>query len=87
MKILYHRNFVKNYKKRIASNSKLVSKFKLQLEILLENPSNSVLKNHRLIGQMVEYRSFSVTGDIRVIYRLKGKNILLYDIGSHNQVY
>jgi len=87
MQILYHKNFLKNYKKRIVSNEKLDLQFKSQLEKFLADPSDVTLKNHKLTGQMKTYWSFSVTGDVRVIYRKVADDILLYDIGTHNQVY
>ena len=87
MQILYHKNVLKNYKKRIVSNEKLDLQFKSQLEKFLADPSDVTLKNHKLTGQMKTYWSFSVTGDVRVIYRKVADDILLYDIGTHNQVY
>ncbi|MBI3486516.1 type II toxin-antitoxin system YafQ family toxin [Candidatus Daviesbacteria bacterium] len=45
------------------------------------------LKDHKLIGKKFGFRAFSVTGDIRVVYKLINSDVWLYDIGSHNQVY
>ncbi len=87
MRIKYHKNFIKNYRKRISSNPKLVSKFQKQLDIFLINPQNPILRNHKLIGKLSSYNSFSLTGDIRVIYQIEEDAILLFDIGTHNQVY
>lgn len=87
MKILYHKEFQKNYKKRIAPNPKLNKRFAKQLEKLIKNPRDITLRNHRLIGKRNDFYAFSVTGDIRVIYKIVNGNLWLYDIGSHNQVY
>jgi len=87
MQILYHKNFLKNYKKRIVSNEKLDLKFKSQLEKFLSDSSEATLKNHKLAGRMKTYWSFSATGDVRVIYQKVAGDILLYDIETHNQVY
>jgi addiction module RelE/StbE family toxin len=87
MPIKYHKEFSKNYQKRIASNPKLVSKFQASLKLFINNPENPALKNHKLIGKLSDYRAFSVTGDIRVVYRIVNKELWLYDIGTHNQVY
>lgn len=38
MEILYHKNFLKNYRKRVLPNKKLDDKFKKRLKLLLENP-------------------------------------------------
>lgn len=87
MRIKYHREFVKNYRKRIAPNPKLVSQFKKQLQKFIDNPDDPILKDHKLIGKKNEYRAFSITGDTRVVYKRVAGEIWLYNIGSHNQVY
>lgn len=40
-----------------------------------------------LTGDLQGRRSFSVTGDIRVIYVELNEKIILLDIGAHNQAY
>lgn len=87
MRVKYHREFVKSYKKRIASNPKLVSQFQKQLQKFLDDKSNHTLKDHKLVGEKLEFRAFSITGDIRVVYKIVEDEVWLYDIGSHNQVY
>ena len=82
-----HQNFRKNYQKRIFPHKNLDKKFEERLKLFLLDSKNSKLKDHRLIGSLAGFRSFSVTGDIRVVYRKVGDDIELYDIGSHNQVY
>lgn len=80
--------FVKHYKKRILSNAKLDSQFQNRLKLLAENPTHPLLRLHRLSGKLCGFFSFSVTGDIRVLFEEISENeILLRDIGSHNQVY
>lgn len=79
--------FEKHFKERIASNKKLQDKFFQRLELLIENPQNEILRRHQLKGNKKFYYSFSVTGDIRVIYRIEKDTLFLYDIGSHAQVY
>lgn len=91
MKISLHPQFIKAFKKRISLNPKLVTKVSERLKIFQENPKYPLLKIHKLTGTKVDLFSFSVTGDIRIIYRIKvqnGKDFAeLLDIGTHNQVY
>ena len=87
MRVKYHRDFVKSFKKRVSRDKKLKKRFEQRMERLLKNVDDPVLRNHRLTGDKREYRSFSVTGDVRVIYRRMEDEIWLYDIGTHNQVY
>lgn len=70
MQIKYHKEFIKNYKKRIVPNTKLVFRFQTQLGKFIRNPNDPSLKEHKLIGEKLGFRSFSVTGDIRVVYKL-----------------
>ncbi len=87
MIIKYHKEFAKNYQKRISPDPKLVSKFQTKLKQFINNPTNPSLKDHKLIGRLSSYRAFSITGNIRVVYRIVADELWLYDIGAHNQVY
>jgi addiction module RelE/StbE family toxin len=87
MKIKYHKEFLKNYKKRIKSNPKLAAQFSKQLNKFIVNPKDSTLRDHKLIGKKKNFHAFSITGDIRAVYIIENGEIWLYDIGSHNQVY
>ncbi len=87
MNIRYHKRFLKNYSIRIEPNSKLKHQFKKRLNIFIIDPKNPLLKDNRLTGDLKEFRSFSISGNIRLIYQIIGQDLLLYDIGTHNQVY
>lgn len=87
MKIQYHREFLKNYNKRIAPYPKLEKNFKEQLDKFLKDPKDPSLRDHKLIGKKKNFRAFSITGDIRVVYAIVDGIVWLYSIGSHNQVY
>jgi len=87
MQILYHRKFVKNYRKRIAPNQNLTNEFERRLKLFIENPHHPLLKNHKLTGKKSQYRAFWLTGDFRVVYEKIGSDVRLYDVGTHNQVY
>lgn len=87
MQINYTQNFLKNYKKRIANNKNLDKQFKERLQLFLINQRSSLLKIHKLTGAKKNLRSFSVSGDIRVIYYHQEEEVFLIDIGTHNQVY
>lgn len=87
MKVIYHNDFEKSLKRRILPNPQLYRKFKSRLSLRLSEPGSSLIKDHKLGGDKSGYRAFSVTGDIRIIYKLDGEIITLFDIGTHNQVY
>ena len=85
--VKHHKTFEKHFKKRIKPNKKLVKKFEQKLNLFIKNPQSKQLKNHQLKGQRKSHWSFSITGNIRVVYKIEGNIIRLYDIGTHNQVY
>ncbi|MFP4539874.1 MAG: type II toxin-antitoxin system YafQ family toxin [Candidatus Paceibacterota bacterium] len=85
MKIKFHKNFEKKYKKL---PTKLRSKVKDRNRIFSEDPFDPVLNNHALQGRYRGYRSINITGDIRVVYRFLDKNKALFvDIDSHSNLY
>lgn len=82
---LYHKDFKKDYKK-LPKN--LRERFAERFLIFLKNPTESILRDHPLMGDLQGKRAFSVAGDIRVVYRFIDKGIvILLRIGTHNQVY
>ena len=87
MKLRYHKNFLKSFKLRIEPKVALSKRLSSRLKLFMEDSTDPILKDHRLRGEKSEYRSFSVTGDIRVVYKIVKDEIWLYDVGSHNQVY
>lgn len=87
IKLEYHKDFQKAYKKLIKSNPRLKDKIISRLHLFLDNPKNFLLKDHALVGEMEELRSFSITSDIRIIYVRYNDLIVFLDIGTHNQVY
>ena len=53
-----------------------------------KNPSDTRLDDHKLRKKLKGKNSFSVTGDIRIVYRWKGKNVAEFLlIGDHPKVY
>lgn len=88
IEITFHKNFKKNYEKRIKNNSKLTDLFRKRTEQFIVDPECRYLHNHKLIGDLKDCFSFSVSGDVRVVYCwIEKDKVLFLDIGSHNQVY
>ena len=88
MTVHKHPTFTKHYRKRIFPSLKLKKQLEERIELFLINPKSPLLSDHPLKGDKTGKRAFSVTGDIRVIYAGSvDSEILLLDIGTHNQVY
>ena len=86
-RIIRSKQFLKHYEKRIRSNKKLIIQVDQRLVLFLSGERGKPLDDHVLTHQMVGLRAFSVTGDIRIIYRETAEAYELLDIGTHNQVY
>lgn len=85
--LLFASTFRKHFSKRIANFSSLRKKYDARLILFCDNPGNPFLNDHPLKGDQSGRRSFSITGDVRVIYRKTADSITFLDIGTHNQVY
>lgn len=87
MKVELTHGFIKIYKRRFSSKPSIHKRFKERLYKFTQNPDDNVLLNHALGGKMSGFRSFSVTGDIRIVYYIYEDTAYFVDIGTHNQVY
>ena len=87
MKIYLTKDFKKAYKRRVQPNQSLVKRFEQRYSLFEENPDDLTLQDHMLSGRMKDYKAFSITGDIRVIYYTYKDAVYFVDIGTHNQVY
>ena len=58
------------------------------MKIFLENPFFPQLRIHKLSGKLVGQWAFSVDDDCRIVFEFVGKDqVLLIDVGSHDEVY
>jgi len=85
--VLFSTKFHKHYLQRIVGQKNLLDKVEKRIELFCINPKESILKDHGLKGEKNMLRSFSVTGDYRIIYQEFPDHYNFLDIGTHNQVY
>lgn len=85
MTINYSRRFKKQYQKLPP---KVRAKFKQRLLLWREDPTNSLLRLHKLEGKLQNFYSINITGDIRALYEIVGDEVYIYEmIGTHAQLY
>jgi addiction module RelE/StbE family toxin len=85
MTIKFSKQFKTQYQKLTP---KLQQKTKQRIDLWMEDPTNSLLRLHRLSGQLSDYYSINITGDIRALYIIIDGEACLYDlIGTHSQLY
>jgi len=87
MKVEFHRSFIKVYTKRFGHNADIQKQFQERTRLFTKNRFNPLLHDHPLKGKKLGMRAFSVTGDIRVVYKIYEEIAYFTDIGTHNQVY
>ena len=88
IKATWDQGFKRSYKKRVRNNSRLKKKFREKMKIFLENPFFSQLRTHKLSGKLAGQWAFSIDDDCRIVFEFVGKDqVLLIDVGSHDEVY
>lgn len=87
MKVEFTHHFIKVYKKRFTNKLNIQKRFEERIKKFSDNPRDIILKDHPLSEKMEGFRSFSITGDVRVVYYIHKETAYFIDIGTHNQVY
>lgn len=85
MNIVLHKSFERKYVKLRMSEK---NKYKERRNIFLDDPFHPSLNNHSLEGKYKGYRSISIGGNLRVIYRLLNEHTVLFvTIDTHSNLY
>ncbi len=86
MKLFFQKHFVKAWHKLTP---KMQEKVEEAIELFKANPHDPVLDNHALRGDLEGKRAIRVTWDVRIVFEEFDDyaEVLLVDVGSHNQVY
>ncbi|MEI7510806.1 MAG: type II toxin-antitoxin system mRNA interferase toxin, RelE/StbE family [Candidatus Peregrinibacteria bacterium] len=86
MKIIFKKNFVKNYLRLPKNLQEQVDEVILRFE---KDPQDKKLKNHALAGIYAGLRAISAGYDLRIIFEEKENymEVLLLKVGSHSSVY
>lgn len=88
VKILPRGNFERMYQKLLRYDPSLEAVVTQKVRWFKNNPEDTRLKNHPLRKKMKGKFAFSITGDIRIIYKWQGKNTARFlAIGGHKEVY
>jgi len=86
--LVWDQAFKRKYKKIFTLNIELKKSFWEAISIFSQNPFDHKLRTHKLTGKLKGLWSFSVSYDCRVIFRfINDHDVLLIDIGSHDEVY
>jgi len=88
-KIIRTDEYFKKLKKFMKKHPDILEKYVKTIKLLEINPYYPSLRLHKLQGQLKEYQSVSITMKYRVVidFIVKDDEIILMDIGTHNEVY
>ena len=86
--LVWDSSFKRAYRKRVSSDDILKKKFWEAIEVFVNDPFDSRLKTHKLTGKLSGLWAFSIDYDCRVVFQFPDEknNVLLIDIGSHDEV-
>ena len=85
MRISYHRDFEKGYRKLSKREQ---ARLRERILLFSEDESHPLLNNHALRGKYEGYRSINIGGDLRVIYRELARHMVRFvEIGTHDHLY
>jgi addiction module RelE/StbE family toxin len=86
--LIWGGSFKRAYKRVAAANPDLKPRIAQALETVVANPHHPSLRTHKLSGKLRGLWAFVVAYDCRIVFQfLDEQNILLIDIGKHDEVY
>jgi addiction module RelE/StbE family toxin len=88
IKVSWDQGFKRAYRKKVKNDAELKDRFWDAMEMFVKDPFHPRLRTHKLTGRLEGLWAFSVSFDCRVIFKFLSKTeILLIDIGGHDEVY
>ena len=88
IRVVWDEGFKRIYKKKIKNDKTLKIKFWKKMKQFAKNPLQPQLRTHKLSGELCGTWAFSISYDCRVVFKfIERKEVLLIDIGSHDEVY
>ncbi len=88
IEIAFSSSFKRAFKKSVAGNTSLETRFWERIELFKSEPFDPKLRTHKLSGKLKDLWSFSIEYDLRVIFAFARQDqVIFVDIGSHKEVY
>ena len=88
-KLIYPESYIKRSKKFLRKHPEVHNQYRKTLELLELNPRHPSLRLHELTGRLQGLSSVSINMSYRIVLELeiKDKEIVLINVGSHDQIY
>ena len=93
MTLVFGSSFKRAFKNNIKRRPELKPKIEEKLRLLAADPYNPILRTHKLKGKLAGAQACSVEYDCRIVFSFETNQktqkleILLIDIGTHDEVY
>jgi mRNA-degrading endonuclease YafQ of YafQ-DinJ toxin-antitoxin module len=84
MRVRASSGFLRRARKLKAQREELL---RAALRRFAADPTDSLLRTHKLKGELADYWSFSVDDDLRVLFRWDGEVCFLVTLGTHDEIY
>ena len=87
--LVWSASFKRTAKKFLSKHRDLADIFSLVLHKLEQNPYDPELRLHPLSGRLTGKHAVSLTFSYRIVLRIEiaENEIILHDVGSHDEVY
>ncbi|MCB2182162.1 MAG: hypothetical protein KQH63_09070 [Desulfobulbaceae bacterium] len=88
-KLIYPESYIRRARKFIKRHPDLLNQYSKTLELLEINPHHSSLRLHPLKGKLTGLHSVSINISYRITLEMviSEQEIILVNIGSHDEVY
>ena len=87
--LVYPESYIRRARKFLKKHPDLVSRYRKTLQLLELNPHHPSLRLHKLEGRLSGLSSVSISIQYRIVIQfiIQNDEILLVNIGSHDEVY
>ncbi|MGD9162723.1 MAG: type II toxin-antitoxin system RelE/ParE family toxin [Desulfobacteraceae bacterium] len=88
-KLIYTDSYINKAKRFVKKHPELIAQYEKTLKILENDPHHPSLRLHRLKGKLKDLHSISINISYRITleFYLKDKEIVLVNVGHHDEVY
>ena len=88
-KLIYPETYLKRAAKFLKRHPEIRNQYQKTLELLELNPFHPSLRLHKLQGALAGLSSVSINMSYRIVLQfvIQGNELLLVDVGTHDQVY
>lgn len=88
-KLVFPDSYIRRARKFLKKHPEILGQYRKTLELLELNPFHPSLRLHNLSGSLAGLSSVSINISYRIVLQMiiEGNEILLVNIGKHDQVY